>query len=179
LLPGITRTAYTGSTTISTAGAIIRDKNITNGGLTVTANNVQIINCSFVTGTSSFPWIISCEGNGTIVDHCFVNAGLLGVANSCIGAWSNTTVTNCSLTGADDGAINTVLVDGNTLISDPAHPLGPSAPIYAYSVGANLCTNVTISNNRIQVGAYGSYVFTQNSSPVLSGNVDYFTGAAI
>jgi hypothetical protein len=286
LLPGITRTAYTGPDNINTAGTIIRDKNITTGGLIVRASDVQIINCSFISGANSFDFIVETSV-GALVDHCFFDGtGKRGLTG--IGAWGNCTVTNCELIKvengimfggdnvlmqgnyiyglgyadwahstaysvgagaydtvtdlffacvvahtsasagtfaadraahptywtssdphvdgiqtqncsnariignwieswdtsdiilkADGGPVNTVLVEGNTLIADPLHPPGVSYAVYSYSVGSSLCTNVTIRNNRVQIGAYGAYFATNNSTPVYSGNVDYFTGAPI
>ena len=96
------------------------------------------------------------------------------------GNWVEAWDTSDLIIKADFSAINGVLVEGNTLTSDPTRPHSlVSSPIIVYSVGANLTTNVTIRNNRIQSGQGGGYYSTSNATPTVTGNVDYFTGLPV
>lgn len=232
-----TMTVYVGPMTISTPGAVLDHKTI-NGMVLVRAPNVTFSNCRINAGNSF--WGIDAEGStGLVLDHCTITGNLFG-GNACILTGDNWQVTNCNLSGLDNGiicqggtglaegnyihglgrppgtppgtspdgiqlngfqdgvvirrnwieswsatdikmlanggsGINNILIEDNTLIVDPAQPTTTAQCIMVNSVGTSLVTGVVISRNRMQAGSLG-YVTTDVATPVMAGNVDYFTG---
>jgi hypothetical protein len=77
-------------------------------------------------------------------------------------------------TSYDNEPINDVRINHNRLIGTPSY-----AMYFTNSHVNSPMTNIVVTNNEVQVGAYGGYWTLQNCTPSFSGNVDAFTGANI
>jgi hypothetical protein len=224
-------TAYSGPTTITAPGTIVKDK-LVKSSMRVLANNVQFINCRIEFNDY---WGIDAEGySGLVVDHCTMVGAMRN--NSCILTGTNWRITNCDLSRmengimvqgdnwlcegnyihdlggsstahvdgiqiagpskngivrgnwieswdtsvifikCDFGAVDSIVVEGNTLKNAPGKLTAQT--IYSYSVGTARATNITIRNNRMERGNWG-YLALQDSTPIFIGNVDYVTGQPI
>ena len=74
----------------------------------------------------------------------------------------------------DFGPINNVRVNHNLLLGD--HD-APSYPVYVYgNMPKGAVTNISVTNNVVEVGAYGGYFAVDQASPTISGNVQLSSG---
>jgi hypothetical protein len=193
---GASRTAYTGTTFISTPNTVISRRNIT-GNIEVAANNVTFSDC-LINGAGGFA-IQAQAGSGLVVDHCTISG--LNYNNSCILTGLNFTVTNCIMTGYENamsvqGQGGSGLIEGNyihTLSGPPPDPhvdgiqMGDAGPgliirgnwIEAHNTScifmktyAGIITGVTITGNTLinRPGMQTSFTLytDQTPGPVLS-----------
>lgn len=86
--------------------------------------------------------------------------------------------TSCIFVVTDFGSTSNMTMNYNCLVSEPS-TIGPAYPVYFIARFGYTITNVTVTNNHVQRGAYGVYFNIENCAPSFSGNVDYLTGANI
>lgn len=129
------------------------------GVSTITSNYIHDLN-SLTSAGPHYNAIYISEGN---------TAGpMLIQDNTCVGK-----PTSAIGILTDFGNIDDVTINHNLCLADASNP--PNYTIYCGASGGFTITNVSITNNVIQDGAFG-YFDVFGCTPTISGNADYMTG---